>query len=77
MPLLQDLDQAWQCLIVSWVHQLTGGQRWQAFYELTQEARVVSCEGHDMTFVRCKSERKKGKKQLAGLQCRIFSLQRG
>lgn len=40
MPLLQHLNQTRQRLVVSWVQQLTGTERWEAFYELTQN-RVI------------------------------------
>lgn len=40
MSLLQHLNQTGQRLVVSWVQQLTGTERWEAFYELTQN-RVI------------------------------------
>ena len=45
MPLLQHLNQALQCLIISWVHELTGRDGWKAFYDSIQQSWVIHCVG--------------------------------
>lgn len=41
LPPFQHLNQAGQCLIISWVHYITRGQHWKAFYEPIQQNWVI------------------------------------